>query len=144
MSAILESLLTPSQRREADAADAMRIIDAHRPKPPANMPVDDGPLTEAEELEQAREELACTPGVVTQWLNDVCCTSNLPLDPYRISRGHDLTIPQLLVAIMAGQDFAARQAVYALRQHFERHVAADIAEYAKCTRELKQAERGLK
>lgn len=34
MSELLESRLTTSQRREADAADAMAVIDAHRPKPP--------------------------------------------------------------------------------------------------------------
>ena len=41
MSECLEQLLTSTQRREADAADAMRIIDAHRPKRPGRAIVAD-------------------------------------------------------------------------------------------------------
>ena len=104
---------------------------------------DDDLLTEAQALDLAREEMACTPGLVVQWLEEQCRASNMPLDPYRISAGFGLTVPQLMVAIMAGPDFAARQAVHGLRQAFERYISGDVAAYAKNLQDLQRTARGL-
>ena len=134
---------TPKRAAPEVVDAAIRTAEQAIASAKARNPANDDLLTEEQALELAREEMACTPGLVVQWLQETCCASNLPLDPYRISNGHGLTVPQLLVAVMAGQDFAARQAVHSLRQAFERYISGDVAAYAKNLQDLQRTELGL-
>ena len=159
MSHLLNLLLTPTQRLQADMADLagdpmytacgpnvagrprqFRAVDMpaataahaalHKALAAKNDAADDIPT-----LEEATEEVlwrySCTPGVVSQWINNQCCAQNDPIDAGRLPGAcAPLTAGQALVLLMTGPLHSMSGAAMRLRELFEddsRPIAASLA-----------------
>ena len=76
---------------------------------------------EASAEEYARDELASTPAVIADWLNDETRDDRDSPDVYRLARTDcmDWTAAQCLVMVMRGDQQAVRRAALRLRDLFE-------------------------
>lgn len=135
MSALLDRLLTPQQRAQANAADmalARTINTAIRPATARAVALyravqampgqqafddaaepfgDDGP-SEIECRIEAEDELRRAPEGVADWLAKACAGAGMVTLP---ADTHGATIPQLVAVLFSGTDAQALQARQALR-----------------------------
>ena len=77
---------------------------------------------EASAVDYAIEELASTPRVIADWLQEETVDAVDSLDEYRLARTDymDWTAAQCLVMVMRGDQHAVRRAALRMRELFER------------------------
>lgn len=107
------------------AAQAAHAVLAKRATAAADFPTID------EATEQILWRYACTPGVVSQWIDGQCQAKNEPIKAEALPGACELlTAAQTLVLLMTGPLWALPGAALRLRELFEadtRPIAADLA-----------------
>ena len=95
-----------------------------------NDAADDIPTLE-EATEQVLWQYSCTPGIVSQWINNQCSAQNAPIKADRLPGAcAPLTAGQALVLLMTGPLHSMSGAAMRLRELFEddsRPMAAELA-----------------
>ena len=114
------------------------------PNDPRNDDLDDDTLDAESAQEMAAEQCASNPGMVSQWLADICDTDGAwqPVETMRVHEAslQDAPVHILFAVMMTGTDQQAGFARMFLRDRFEEQHRAEIDERAD---ELLLAANGL-
>jgi hypothetical protein len=102
MSSLMDSMLDPDRRSEAERWDAMlssppSAAMAHALAACADADV----ITEREARDRAQAEFCSKPSAISEFLDEACCEDREPVDTYKLARNlTEPTVPQALAIVL--------------------------------------------